>query len=157
MKKVTIKINEEDSSEFISNKLSKISSDNIVKSLDEIFKNKAKFIEQEHKQATYAEKISKDESRIDWNYTSKTILAKINSLNPNPGAWFSFKNSRFKIWKAEISEQIGKPGEIINKNFIIGCKDKSLKILEIQKEGKKRLSIDEFLKGTQINSGEFIN
>ena len=157
MKKISIKINEEDSSGDISNKLSKISSDNIVKSLDEIFKNKAKFIEQEHKQATYAEKISKDESRIDWNYTSKTILAKINSLNPNPGAWFSFKNSRFKIWKAEISEQIGKPGEIINKNFIIGCKDKSLKILEIQKEGKNRLSIDEFLKGTQINSGEFIN
>ena len=68
-----------------------------------------------------------------------------------------FKNSRFKIWKAEVCEQIGKPGEILNKNFTIGCKDKSLKILEIQKEGKKRLSIDEFLKGTQINSGEFIN
>jgi methionyl-tRNA formyltransferase len=42
----------------------------------------------------------------------------------------------------------------LDKNFTIGCKDKSLKILEIQKEGKKRLSIDEFLKGTQINSGE---
>ena len=157
MKKISIKINEEDSSGDISNKLSKISSDNIVTSLDEIFKKNAKFIEQEHEKATYAEKISKDESRIDWNYTSKTILAKINSLNPNPGAWFNFKNSRFKIWKAEISEQIGKPGEILHKNFTIGCKDKSLKILEIQKEGKKRLFIDEFLKGTNINTGDVIN
>ena len=75
--KISIKINEEDSSEDISNKLSKISSDNIVTSLDEIFKKNAKFTEQEHEKATYAEKISKDESRIDWNNTSKTILAKL--------------------------------------------------------------------------------
>ena len=156
-KKISIKINEEDNSGDISNKLSKISSDNIVTSLDEIFKKNAKFTEQEHEKATYAEKISKDESRIDWNNTSKTILAKINSLNPNPGAWFNFKNSRFKIWKAEISHEIGKPGEILHKNFTIGCKDKSLKILEIQKEGKKRLFIEEFLKGTNINTGDVIN
>ena len=48
--------------------------------------------------------------------SAKKVLAKINGLNPNPGAWFEYKNERFKVWKAEIVNQNSKPGKIINDN-----------------------------------------
>ena len=50
----------------------------------------------DHLEATYAKKISKLEGKINWNQSAKKVLAKINGLNPNPGAWFEFKNERFK-------------------------------------------------------------
>jgi methionyl-tRNA formyltransferase len=157
MKKITIKITEQDNTDIISRKLSKISNENIITILDNIFNNNIEFIEQDHKNATYAEKINKDQSKIDWDQNAKNILAKINSLNPRPGAWFSYKNSRFKVWKAMISKQSGKPGLIMDKDFTIGCKDKSLKILEVQKEGKTKLLMRDFLRGMSFNIGDLLN
>ena len=84
------------------------------------------------------------------------IISKINGLNPNPGAWFEFEGSRYKVWKAEVHESTGEPGEIIDEKLIIACQDKSIKILEIQKEGKKKLSIKDFLSGKEIFKGKII-
>ena len=64
------------------------------------------------------------------------ILAKINGLNPNPGAWFEYDNQRFKVWKAKIINEKNKVGTIINNNLTIACRDQSIQILQIQKRGK---------------------
>ena len=64
----------------------------ILESLDLIKNDKAKFIPQNEKEATYAKKIEKAESKIDWNEKQK-LVAKINALNPNPGSWFELKGS----------------------------------------------------------------
>jgi methionyl-tRNA formyltransferase len=157
MKKIKIKIDPSDSSGKISEKLSKIGSDNIVEALDNIFENRAKFIEQEHSSATYAKKIKKNEGKIDWKEDAKTILGKINGLNPSPGAWFEYKTKRYKIWQASALDKKGPTGTILDDNFTVACKDKSIRITEIQKEGKKKLSLNLFLLGMSFKVGEIIN
>ena len=157
MKKIKIKIDPSESSGKISEKLSKIGSDNIVEALDNIFENKAKFIEQEHNSATYAKKIKKNEGKIDWEEDAKTIIGKINGLNPSPGAWFEYKAKRYKIWQASVLDKKGSAGTILDDNFTIACKDKSIKIIEIQKEGKNKLLLNFFLLGVSFEVGEIIN
>jgi len=154
MKKIKIKINDSITTEDLSKNLSKISSESIIEILDNIFDEKLKFIEQNHLQATYAKKIKKDEARINWNNSAKKILAKINGLNPNPGAWFVYKKTRYKIWRAKIIEKNGLPGKILDNNFTIGCKDKSLEIIEIQKESKNKLLLKNFLMGVHFKQGD---
>ena len=107
--------------------------------------------------ATYAKKIKKSEAKVLWSDTAIKNLAKINALNPVPGAWFEYKEERFKIWKASIFEKKGTPGIILDNNFIIGCKDKSIKIIEIQRQGKNKLHLENFLLGMNFNIGDSIN
>jgi len=156
MKKISISINPADTSGIISEKLSKISSEYIVEALDNIFNDKYKFQEQDHNNATYAKKIKKSEGKINWEESAENIIGKINGLNPNPGAWFEYKKKRYKLWKASIFNKTGSVGTILNDNFIIGCKDKSIKIIEIQKEGKKKLLLEDFLSGMNFKIGDII-
>jgi methionyl-tRNA formyltransferase len=156
MKKIPIDISPSDTSLIISEKLSKISSEYIVEALDDIFNNKNKFTEQDHNNATYAKKIKKIEGWINWEESAKNILGKINGLNPDPGAWFEYKKIRYKIWKASILEKTGAVGTILDNKFIIGCKDKSIKIIEVQREGKNKLLLDNFLLGMKFKVGDLI-
>ena len=152
-----IKINENIDTLTLSRVLSELGARAMLNSLDEIIDGKAKFIDQNHKKATYAKKILKSEAKIDWKKNAKSILAKINGLNPNPGAWFEYDNQRFKVWKAKIINEKNKVGTIINNNLTIACRDQSIQILQIQKEGKNRQSTEQFLTGNKINKGIILN
>ena len=154
MKKIKVKIDQSITTDDLSKNLSKISSDSIVEILDDIFNKNLKFVEQNHKLATYAKKINKIEAKINWSKGAKEILAKINGLNPNPGAWFMYKETRYKIWRAKAIEKNGPPGTILDNNFIIGCGEKSLEIIEIQKEGKNKLPLKSFLMGFNFKQGD---
>ena len=154
MKQLKVKIGELSTSKDISSILSKISTEIIVDTLDEIFNQKIRFTEQNHASATYANKIKKSEGKINWVESAKNILAKINGLNPEPGAWFEYKSIRYKVWRARVFKKKGPPGTILNSNFIIGCGDKSLEIIEIQKEGKNRLLLKNFLTGINFKQGD---
>ena len=152
-----IKINENVDTLSLSKLLSQLGAKSLIKAMNKIFNGDISFQEQNHKEATYAKKISKEEAKINWNNSAKTILAKINGLNPNPGAWFKYKNQRYKVWKANMANTSGSPGTIVDKMLTIACKDQSIKILEIQKEGKSRQQIDQFLLGNKIKIGESID
>ena len=154
IKTIKVKINELITSGELSKNLSKISSRSIEGILDDIFNEKLKYIEQNHSLATYAKKIKKTEALINWNESASKVLGKINGLNPNPGAWFQYKNIRYKVWRAQIVEKKGLPGIILDNNFVIGCGNKSLEIIEIQKEGKIKLLLRDFLKGMFFKQGD---
>ena len=139
-----IKINENIDTLTLSRVLSELGARAMLNSLDEIIDGKAKFIDQNHKKATYAKKILKSEAKIDWKKNAKSILAKINGLNPNPGAWFEYDNQRFKVWKAKIINEKNKVGTIINNNLTIACRDQSIQILQIQKRGKTGSRLSNF-------------
>jgi methionyl-tRNA formyltransferase len=156
MKKIEIDISSSDTAGLVSEKLSKIGSEYIVEALNDIFNEKKKFVEQDHNSASYAKKIKKIEGRIDWKERAKNIIGKINGLNPSPGAWFEYKNIRYKIWKASICDKVGPPGTIMDNNFIICCQDKSIKIIEIQREGKNKLLLKDFLLGVNYKIGDLI-
>ena len=156
MKKIKVEINQSTTTEELSKNLSKISSESIIEILDKIFCKQSKFVEQDHKIATYAKKINKNESKINWSNSAQKILAKINGLNPNPGAWFIYKEKRYKIWKAKIIDKTGPAGTILNNKFILCCGDQSLEIIEIQKEGKNKLPLRDFLFGINFKQGDIL-
>ena len=139
-------------------KLSQLAALKIIKNIDSIISGKANFKEQDHSKATYAEKIDKAEGKIIWNDSSKKIIGKINGLHPNPGAYFIFNGDRYKILKAEIGNGSGHPGEVLNDKLEIACSNnESIKVIEIQKEGKKIQEINEFLNGSKIHKGCMLN
>ena len=141
----------------VADKLSLIAAEKILDNVDDILEGKAKFIDQDHSKATYASKIQKAEGKISWNDNAKNIIGKINGLYPVPGAFFIYKGERYKILKAEIGNGIGNSGEIISDYLEVVCGDKlSIKIKEIQRQGKKPQNIGEFMLGSQIKKGSNI-
>ena len=148
-----IKINKDDNAEDLSIKLSNLAAKKIVYDIEGIFENKKKFFEQDHSKATYANKIKKEEGRIDWNDQAEKIIGKINGLYPVPGAWFYFDGVRYKILKASVSKNSATPGTVIDDDIEVSCGTNSIKILEIQREGKKIQNIKDFILGTKIKKG----
>ena len=153
-----LKLDQKNNAKEVSEKLSLLAADKILDIVDDIFEGKSKFVDQDNTKATYAKKINKSEGQIDWNNDAQKIIGKINGLYPSPGAFFNFNGERYKILKAEIGDNIGKNGEVISDNLEIACgKEKSIKILEIQREGKRVQKIGEFMLGSQIRKGSIIS
>ena len=149
-----IKLNQNDNTLDISEKLSLLAAEKILDNIDDIIDGKSQFVNQDHKKATYAKKIEKIEGKINWNDEASSILGKINGLFPTPGAFFNFNGERYKILKAEIGNGKGKPGEVISNNLEIACSNhQSIRILEIQRQGKRPQKIGEFMLGSQIKKG----
>ncbi len=155
--KYEIEIRKQDNAEIISEKLSMLASIKILDEIDNIIDGKANFVEQDHKKATYAQKIKKAEGMVNWNKSADEILGLVNGLFPTPGAWFIYKGERHKILKAEVGNAVGEPGIVLGENLEIGCKEKSLKIIEIQREGKRVQKSGEFLLGSKIIKGSNLN
>jgi len=150
-------IKDNDNAEIISERLSVLAAEKILDNVDEILENKLEFKEQLHKGATYANKIEKSEGKIDWNNSAESIVGKINGLYPSPGAWFIYNGERYKVLKAEIANGVGKAGAVLDDYLEICCNDKSIKILEIQRQGKRPQNINEFMLGSQIKKGSNLN
>ena len=157
MMKSKLKIDETMSYFDLSKKMSNLSSKMILDSLKLIEEKKAVFVEQSDINATYARKIEKKEAKINWCEEAKIILAKINALNPNPGAWFDLNGKRIKVIKAKVTQASGKPGEILDNNFTVACLKNAVQIIELKKEGKKNMSATEFLKGYNLEIGSNIH
>ena len=155
----TYKINLENNlnANDIAEKLSQLASEKILDNIDDILEDKAYFKEQDHSKATYAYKIRKAEGKINWSDNAKDINGKINGLYPVPGAFFIYKGERYKILKGEIGNGFGNPGEVVSDYLEVACGDRqSIKIKEIQREGKKVQNTGEFMLGSQIKKGIII-
>ena len=153
-----IEIMTDDNSETISEKLSALAAEKILDNIDEILEGKIEFREQNHKEASYATKIEKTEGQIEWGETGENIIGKINGLYPNPGAFFTFNGERYKVLKAALAFSSGKIGEVLDNYLEISCGDKkSIKILEIQRQGKRPQKIGEFMLGSKIKKGSNLN
>ena len=153
-----IKLDENSNAEEISEKLSFLAAKKILDEIDDILDDKAKFIDQDHSKASYAKKIEKIEGEINWNDEAQKIIGKINGLFPVPGAFFNFKGERYKILKAVIGNGIGQAGEVLSDKLEIACtNNQSIKILEIQRQGKKPQKIGEFMLGSSIRKGSLLS
>ena len=149
-----IKIGQNQNAKEISEILSTLAAEKILNNVGDILTDKAKFIDQDHSKASYAKKIHKDEAQIDWNDDASKIIGKINGLFLSPGAFFSFNGERYKILKAVIGNGLGKVGEVISNQLEVACKNnQSIKVLEIQRQGKRSQKISEFILGSKIKKG----
>ena len=153
-----IKLDHNNNAQEVSEKLSLLAAEKILDNVDNILEDKLEFIEQDHSKATYAKKIDKIEGQLDWNDDAISIIGKINGLSPFPGAFFNFKGERYKILQAEIGNGRGKIGEVLSDKLEIACNNnQSIKVLEIQRQGKKKQKISEFILGSQIKKGSIIS
>jgi methionyl-tRNA formyltransferase len=153
-----IKIMDNDNTETISEKLSALAAKKILDNIDEILEDKINFEEQKHDDASYAPKIEKIEGQIRWNETAENIIAKINGLYPNPGAFFIYKGERYKILSANLASGSGEIGEVLDDYLEVSCGNKkSIKVIEIQRQGKRPQNISEFMLGSQIKKGSRLN
>ena len=108
---------------------------------------------------TYANKITKADELIDWNFSAMNVFNKIRALNPKPGAFTYFRSRTLKIFKAEISSIVNPavPGTITHvfkDYFNVACEKDGIKILELQIEGGNRMSAKDFINGFKIKVGE---
>ena len=153
-----IKLNQTDNAQDITEKLSLLAAEKILDNVDEILEDKEKFINQDESKVSYADKIDKAEGKINWDDKPLKIIGKINGLYPSPGAFFNFNGERYKILKAEIGNGKGKVGEVLSDKLEIACNNgQSIKILEIQRQGRRSQKIDEFALGSQIKKGFLIS
>jgi methionyl-tRNA formyltransferase len=110
---------------------------------------------------SHAPKIKKEDGCVDWNLPANTIWNRLRAFTPWPGA-FTFlalepKPHLLKIWKAEIVERSGAAGEILSADksgILIACGQNALQILELQREGGRRLTVQEFLAGHVLKAGD---
>jgi methionyl-tRNA formyltransferase len=102
---------------------------------------------------TYAAKISKSETRIDWAKPWKQVHDHIRGLAPFPGAWFELDGARVKALRSTRGKRSGVPGAVLDESLTIACGDGAVRLTQIQRAGKQPMLADEFLRGTPVKAG----
>ena len=162
--KKKINILNKDTASSLHDKLSKLTANVLIESMDKIIQNKYKPIKQKITGITYANKITSNDTLINWSQNNEEILRKLRSLSNWPGGWTYHNHNRIRIHEAKkiefsVGKENKKPGEFIgyssNGSPIIQCGSNSfLEITQIQKEGKKKMNSQDFLRGYKINIGD---
>ena len=118
-----------------------------------------KSVKQPEEGVTYAQKLSKEEARINWSESAAVIERKIRAFNPVPAAWVEYQGKPMKIWRAEVVAQQGRAGEVLfcsSDGLIIACGENALKITELQPSGSKRMDIAAFAAGHTVEAGTML-
>ena len=139
------------------NKLNTIGIKLLLTSLPNMFTNKDIYEKQDEDLSTYANKITSLTTKIDFNKNVNEVFNKIKAFSPKPAAWFIYNNERIKIIEASIVLGDYSPSTIINNKFNIGCHGGKICPILIQREGKKPMMIENFLRGFNFNIGQKVN
>ena len=141
----------------LSDKLTQLGSELLIDILPKLFTDKIVMKNQNNKKATYAQKINSQMRKINFNLSTREVLNQIRAYATNPGTWFFYNNERIKIISASIQNNKGNPSTILNKQFELGCLDGSILPSYLQREGKKIMYIEDFLRGFSFNVGDSLN
>ncbi len=145
-----VKINLDDNFESLHDRMSLLGADLVLKTVSLIESGNFELKQQNDSLALPAPKITKEICLINWNKSAEEIHNLVRGLSPHPAAFFNYNDKVIKIYKTEIVEELNlKPSDFhqTKTELFIGCGKDALKILEIQQEGKKRMSVEEFLRG----------
>ena len=153
-----IKIFDEDNMLSLGMRLCETGAMMIIKTMNSIEEGKIQPIKQNPDMATKAPKITKKMTVIDWSWPAHKIHNWVRGLSPNPGMSSTLNSKKIRIFKtATASGEAGTPGSIVEltkKNLSVRTGEGALSLLEIQIEGKKRMLVDEFLKGAKLEIGD---
>jgi methionyl-tRNA formyltransferase len=134
--------------------LAKSGADLMVRAVSLLDKGALQFTLQPEAGATYAKKLDKNETRIDWSKSAKEVHNHIRGLSPFPGAWFEIEigkeRIRVRALRSTSVENAGKPGTVLDGHLTIACGEGAVRLLEVQRAGAKAMSADEFLRGTAV-------
>ena len=140
--------------------LTELGASAIVTDLQQLAQNGSlSAVEQTENNATYAQKLSKEEAKINWQEPAKIIERKIRAFNPAPAAWTVWQDAPLKIWQAKVVNQSGRAGEVLSfdaEGLVVACGEQALRITELQPAGSKRMNITAFAAGRQIEAGSLL-
>lgn len=129
----------------------------MVEALSALERGTLTLVRQASEGATYAKKIAKDETRVDWSRPAAEVHNRIRGLSPFPGAWgemaFGGRAERVKLLRSTLGEGAGEPGEILDGEFDIACGNGAVRLLELQRAGGRPMSAAEFLRGIKLEPG----
>jgi methionyl-tRNA formyltransferase len=138
--------------------LARIGADLMARALAALERGTLQFTAQPAEGATYAAKIDKAETRIDWSKPWKTVHDHIRGLSPFPGAWCELPGiGRLKLLRSTRGEGRGVPGTVLDDRLTVACGEGAVRIVELQKAGGRPLRTEEFLRGTPIAPGTRLN
>ena len=103
--------------------------------------------------ATYAAKIDKAESRVDWSKPAELIEREVRAFAPFPGSWLELDGARIKLLKARVIGVNGAPGTVLDEAFTVACGDAAIRPQVVQRAGKPAMSAEEFLRGKAVPVG----
>lgn len=153
-------IQETDTAQNVHDALAELGARAIVADLQQFQqRGRLKSVPQPENGVTYAQKLSKEEARINWSESAETIERKIRAFNPVPVAWTEYQGKPMKIWQAEVVSQNGKAGEVLLCNsdgLVVACGEKALRITELQTAGSKRMTVAAFAAGNRVEEGTFL-
>jgi methionyl-tRNA formyltransferase len=138
-----------DTGRSLHDRLAEIAPDALLEALRLLAGGDAPRIPQDKTLATYAAKLNRESGRINWNEPAEAIEKKIRAYDPWPGSFTEFDSRKLKIFAASIVDLRGKPGEILRKDneLVIAATDGALSLIEVQFEGKRRMSVADLLRG----------
>jgi methionyl-tRNA formyltransferase len=133
--------------------LSRLGADLMTRAFAALEKDALQFTPQPATGVTYAHKIDKGETRIDWHKPWKAVHDHVRGLSPFPGAWCELDGARVKLLRTTRGEGGGAPGTVFDDRLTVACADGAVRIVELQKAGGKAMQAEEFLRGTPVAPG----
>jgi methionyl-tRNA formyltransferase len=133
--------------------MANLGADLMVRALSGLERGTLQFTRQPTDGVTYAAKIDKAETRIDWAKSWKAVHDHIRGLAPFPGAWCELAGDRVKVLRSTRGERGGAPGTVLDDSLTVACGDGAVRIIELQKAGGRPMKAEEFLRGTPVRSG----
>ena len=126
----------------------------MVRALAALEMGDLRVIPQPNTSVTYADKIAKAETRIDWRKAWNEVHNHCRGLSPFPGAWFEHPSAgRIKVLRSTKGSGAGEPGRVLDDELTVACGEGAIRLLELQREGRKPIRAEEFLRGTPIPRG----
>jgi len=137
--------------------LARLGANLMVRALDALERGSLQLTPQPEEGVTYASKIEKNETRIDWTKPWKAVHDHCRGLSPFPGAWFDLPGSgaptRIKVLRTTRGEGTAPPGTVTDDKLTVACGDGAVRILELQRAGRQPMPAEEFLRGTPLGAG----
>ena len=135
--------------------LAPLGADLMVRALGALERGTLQLTPQPSEGVTYAAKIDKAETRIDWTRPGSAVHDHIRGLSPFPGAWFELRRdgARIKVLRTTRGEGSGAPGTVLDDRLTVACGEGAVRLLEVQRAGKQPMTADEFLRGARIAPG----
>ena len=133
--------------------LSRLGADLMLRALAAAERSSLTLTPQPDRGVTYAEKISKNETRIDWSKPWKQVHNHIRGLSPFPGGWFEIDGVRIKALRSTKGEGTGAAGTVLDDRLTIACGVGAVRLTQVQRAGKQPMTVEEFLRGTLVKSG----
>ena len=133
--------------------LARLGADLMLRALAAAERGSLSLTPQPEQGVTYAAKIGKDETRIDWTKRWREVHNHIRGLSPRPGAWFEFGGVRVKALRSTKGVGTGAPGTALDGSLTIACGDGAVRLVKVQRAGRQPMAAEEFLRGTKVDPG----